>query len=320
MAEYTPDQQLKSFRRILCATDLTSRSDSALHRAVTLARQTGARLTVVHAIGERPPGRVMRMQINRAYVQLLSKLENTFNAELEFVDVVVRAGAPRQVIIDAANEVDADLVVMAPPRPRRFDWIVGTTAERFIRATSRPLLVVHRPVEGSYRNVALATDLSNASVPMLRTAARLGVLDHAYATLMHASQVPYQNMLRAAGVNEDSIEHYYLSYQQELAQRLESMLISAGLAAERTHVRVRTDPPAVAIREVIEREQPELLAIGASRWFLLKRVFIGSVADQLLRAPMCDMLVIPHRSDWTKITRERRGHAASTDHWTSTAA
>jgi hypothetical protein len=35
---------------------------------------------------------------------------------------------------------------------------------------------------------------------------------------------------------------------------------------------------------------------------------------------MCDMLVIPHRSDWTKISpRGRRGQAA-TEHWTSTTA
>lgn len=318
MPEYTAD--LKSIRRMLCATDLADRSEAALHRAVALARQTGARLTVVHATEDRTPGRVMRMQINRAYVQLLAKFEKSFNSDLKSIDVVVRAGPARQVIVDTATEIDADLLVMAPPRPRRLDWIVGTTAERFIRATSRPLLVVHRPVEDSYRKVAVATDLSNASVPMLRTAVRLGVLDHAHATLVHASQVPYESMLRAAGVNEDSIDHSYVSYQQEIAQRLESMLVSAGLTAERTRVKVRTDPPALAIRDVLEREQPELLAIGASRWFLLKRVFIGSVADQLLRAPMCDMLVIPHRSDWTKVSpRRRRGHAA-TDHWTSTAA
>jgi nucleotide-binding universal stress UspA family protein len=319
MSEYTPD--LKVLRRVLCTTDLTARSEPALHRAVALARQSGARLTIVHATANRPPGRVMRMQINRAYVQLLSKLDKLFNSQAKLVDVVVRAGSAPQLIVDTANEVDADLVVMAPPRPRRFDWIVGTTAERFIRATNRPLLVVHRPVEGNYRNVALATDLSNASVPMLRTAAGLGVLDHAQATIVHALRDPYENMLRAAGIDEDMIDRSYVSYQQEIAQRLESMIVHAGLAVERTRVRVRTDPPALAIREVLEREQPELLAIGASRWFLMKRVFIGSVADELLRAPMCDMLVIPHQSDWTKITpRKRRGQAVPTTHWSSAAA
>jgi hypothetical protein len=35
---------------------------------------------------------------------------------------------------------------------------------------------------------------------------------------------------------------------------------------------------------------------------------------------MCDMLVIPHRSDWTKITPRGRHDHAATDQWTSTAA
>jgi nucleotide-binding universal stress UspA family protein len=46
---------------------------------------------------------------------------------------------------------------------------------------------------------------------------------------------------------------------------------------------------------VIEEERPDLLTIGASRWFLIKRLLIGSVADKVLRTAMCDVLVIPQR-------------------------
>ena len=61
--------------RIVCATDFTARSDLALSRAVLLARQTGARLTLVHAVDARRSERQVRAQVNRAYVQLLSKVD-----------------------------------------------------------------------------------------------------------------------------------------------------------------------------------------------------------------------------------------------------
>ncbi len=66
---------------------------------------------------------------------------------------------------------------------------------------------------------------------------------------------------------------------------------------------MRTDAPAPAIREVLEHERPELLTIGASRWFLLKRLLIGSVADNLLRSGHCDVLVIPARDSSAQAER-----------------
>ena len=49
--------------RIVCATDFTARSDLALSRAALLAQQTGARLTLVHAVDPRRSERVLRARI-----------------------------------------------------------------------------------------------------------------------------------------------------------------------------------------------------------------------------------------------------------------
>jgi nucleotide-binding universal stress UspA family protein len=236
------------------------------------------------------------MQANRAYVELLSQVDRAFGSAAGFIDVVVRRGEPRNVIAQTAIEWDADLIVVAAPQSRRLDAIVGTTAERLIRTAKRPVLVVHREMQGVYQNVAIATDLSNASVPMLRTAVRLGALDQASATVVHAIHPSYDDMMRSAGLDESAIGLWHRSSQTGARQRLQAIIAAAGLDPQSVRAIVRSDPPAKAIRNVLESERPELLAIGASRWFLLKRLLIGSVADRLLRAASCDMLVIPHRS------------------------
>ncbi len=282
-------------RRIVVATDLTARSEPALHRAASLARQSGARLGIVHAIDPRQTERAVRAQANRAYVQMLARADQLFGFAAGFIDVAVRAGGPRDVIAKAANEWDADLIVVAAPRSRRLDSIVGTTAERLIRNAKRPLLVVHRAGEGSYRHVAIAADLSSTSLPMMQSTVGLGVLAGADVTLIHAVYPPYEGMLKAVGVDEAAIHQYQHGWRDEAALNLRAMIAQAGIETERARVIVRTDAPAPAIREVIEHERPELLAIGASRWFLLKRLLIGSVADNLLRSGHCDVLVIPAR-------------------------
>jgi nucleotide-binding universal stress UspA family protein len=281
--------------RIVCATDLRVRSTFALNRAVQLARQTGARLTLVHAVDARRSAPRVRAQVNRAYVQLLSMVDRTFGSAAAATDIVVRAGGPLEVIVKVATEVDAALVVLAAPQRRRLDSVFGTTAERLLRAMQRPVLVVHRRTTFSYRRVSMALDLSNASLPMIQAAARLGMLERAETTLLHATAPPLEGMLKTVGVEEQAIDDYKQGWQNDARVRLQAMLTAAELDIQRTRILVRTEPPAAAIQRVIEEERPDLLTIGASRWFLIKRLLIGSVADRVLRTAMCDVLVIPQR-------------------------
>jgi universal stress protein E len=281
---------------------------------VLLARQTGARLTLVHAVDARRSERQVRAQVNRAYVQLLSKVDQGFGAESAAIEIDVRAGGPLDVIARVASEVSADLVVLAAPQRRRLDSIVGTTAERLLRAIGRPVLIVHREARDSYRRVALAVDLSNMSLPMIQTASRLGVLDDAETTLLHATSAPHEGMLKTVGVEEQAIDVYRQGWEDDARSRLQAILTAAEMEVGRTRLLVQPESPALAIQQVLEREQSELLTIGASRWVLLKRLLIGSVGDSLLRTAMCDVLVIPHRyfivgirkSDPPRVSRGQR--------------
>jgi universal stress protein E len=284
----------RSLHRIVCATDLSARSTAAWLRAAALARQTGARLTLLHVIDPRLPARAARRRANRAYVEMLSQADRAIGATAGFIDVVVRRGRVRGTIARIADEVGADLLVVAAPKLRRFDSIVGTTAERLVRTAKRPVLVVRREMQGSYRSVAIAADLSSASLPMLRTAVCLGAIESATATLVHGVHPSYDDMLRSTGLDESTIDRYHFGAQENARQRLQTMIADAGLAPERAAVIVRSDSAAASICAVLEQQRAELLVIGASRWFLLKRLLIGSVADRLLRAAECDVLVVPY--------------------------
>lgn len=285
----------KHARQILFATDLTERSIAAWHRAVLLARQTGAHLTLLHVVESNQPERIARMQTNRAYFELLSQAERAFANEGIPVDIVVRRGGVRQIIARTAEELNADLIVVGAPRSRRLDSIVGTTAERLVRSARRAVLIVRREAADVYRNAVIATDLSDASPSMIRTAVQLAALGEATATVIHAHHLPYDGMMRSVGVEEAKILDYELSARQDSKRRLLNMSDEAGLSNVRARVVVRPEPAAVSIGRVLELERPELLVIGASRWFLLKRLLIGSVADRLLRAARCDVLIVPHR-------------------------
>ncbi len=289
-------------RRILCATDMTERSAPAMQRAQSLAHRTGARLTMLHVVASKQPDRIARMQANRAFVQLLSDVERIYGPAAGAIDILARRGEVRETIAATANDVGADLIVIAPPRPRRADAILGTTAERLIRTARRPVLVVHGTTSDHYRSVVMATDLSRSALPMARTAVCLAALDGVPSTIVHAIGVG-DGMMKSAGLDESTIADFERTTVESARRRLRAFSTEAGLPAESTRVLVSRDRAADAILAVIEQEQPDLLAMGASRWFLLKRLLIGSVADRVIREASCDVLVIPHRPEALRFAR-----------------
>ncbi|HEU4652382.1 MAG TPA: universal stress protein [Steroidobacteraceae bacterium] len=284
-------------RRVLCASDLNPRSRAALQRAALVAQQMDAALVIVHAVPHSHSERELRSRCNRAYVRLLTHAEEVLGSSAESLNILVRSGDALDVISQAATEWNADLVVLAAPEPRRLDGITGTTAERIVRSTKRPVLVVHGSAQAHYRNVALAVDMSRASMPMVRRAVAFGVIDDADTAVVHAFEPPYHTLMHSSGIAPDQIERYKDGWTEELKSQLGATLAKSGVALSRARLVVRAVPAMTAIQDTLSDAATELLIIGASRWFFLKRLLIGSVADRLLRSVTCDVMVIPSERD-----------------------
>lgn len=287
--------------RILCAADLTSRSDPAIARAVLLARHSEAEIMFVHAVSGIESGRVMRMKIVRAHARLLSQVERVMEHAPDSARVSVRVGTPIQAIVGAAAEWTPDLIVMARPHRRPMDFAIGTTAERVIRATRSPVLIVSRQPTQSYQRVVIATDLSDTSVKIARTIASTGVLREAQAWVVHAFEPPYYGTL------DSSAQAYAEAFAHHPRVRLDETFLEAlsdhGVELSRVEAVVQPMRPFKAIERCLERTRAELLVIGTSRLFLLKRLLFGSVADEVLRRVDCDVLAISPRA------RKRSGRA-----------
>lgn len=279
-------------RRILCATDLSLRSERAMRRAALLARQMNAEVHFVHAVSDRLSGRILRAKVNRAYALLLSQSERLVRHAPENVTTAVRLGKPLDVLIAEAREYQPDLIVMARPNRRRLDAITGTTAERMIRGGGCSVLLVAGSSEGPYKRVVLATDASSTSTHVIRTVQDMGMLEHAYAWVVHAFGMPYHHI-----VTSDSFHTYedlLLQTEWNSAARRDVIesLDDAGIDLTRVHITTEQAQPLTAIQRSIDQVQPQLLVIGVSRWLALKRILAGSVADQVFRTVNCDVLAI----------------------------
>jgi len=278
--------------RVLCATDLGVGSDAALSRAREIARALGAQLHLLHVVDSARSAHATGRR--RAHAQLnIDALSRKIAWSGSDVEGSVRASRrPHNAIADVAIEWDADLIVLGPYRRRLGDSFRGTTAERILRRAGRPVMVVNREAAGPYEHVLVASDLSRMSADIARVSKQLGLLEGARASVVRAPQHSLGLMLYLARGNESAVSSKQRSRSRYASKQIEAQLERAGLTGARVSVSSPQTSPLHAIEQVAQREGSDLIVVGSSRFPLLKRVFIGSVSNEVVRAMEHDVLLV----------------------------
>jgi len=274
--------------RILVGTDLSGRAQAALARAVALVSRSDSHLALVHVVDNDLPPEIVDAHRERAQKWLSEHVPPGSRAPE--VEVLVRAGDPHQELLAAADELEADLIVLGAHRRRLLlDAFVGTTAERLLRVNTRPVLVVHNQSTARYGRVLAATDLSESSASALRSAKDLGLLA-GQTTLVHVFHAAAKGKLQQVGVDTES---HIEAERAAAAGAVDAFLKKNGLAELRTRVLLREGRAAHAIRSLVTELKPDLLVLGTKGHTGIKRATLGSVTETLLRAVPCDVLAVP---------------------------
>jgi nucleotide-binding universal stress UspA family protein len=260
----------------LVASDLTDRSCLALGRAIRLKRASAAALTLLHVI---EPGLTEELEHNRraaARATLEAHLSQASHEELRRVVIEVLVGDPVATIVAESEARGADLIVLGEPAKRRLkELFVGTTAERVVRNSQRPVVVVKTQSDGPYQRVVVAFDLSEAAERVLDTA--LSLAPHAQFRLVHASG--------PGGAEERERTRGHLDDVAKRA-RDRSAYPSARVALE-----VVEGHPASVVANARAAFDADLLAMGTHGRGRLQTAFLGSVAQELAATSACDVLV-----------------------------
>jgi universal stress protein E len=118
---------------LMAATDLSSRSDKALHQAALIALQCKARLVILHVVNEAQPAELVDRKTSEAKAILNACAADIAKLNDLEVDVVVRHGTPYLLIAETARERAADLIVMGAHQKDVWrDLFRDTTIERVV--------------------------------------------------------------------------------------------------------------------------------------------------------------------------------------------
>lgn len=277
---------------ILVASDLSSRSKPAVQRAVQLAEGSGAVVCVLHVVEEDLLEDRMRHEIRSAEDYLSDQIAG-LGAPSQ-AEVAVVTGHAFHAIGEEARAREADLIVMGAHR-RQFlrDVFVGTTIERVTRTAGRPVLMANCKTGERWRKVFIATDMSDSSGHAARKAHELGLLDHADVTFVHGYAPITRQMMTHAGIPADRVreeaEREFQSTRRDLGRFIQSL----DLGDLSYNARIIEGVGADAIAGLVEQAKPDLLVIGTRGLSGVKRLFLGSVAQELMGSVDVDVLAVP---------------------------
>lgn len=280
-------------RKILVATDLSSRAAKAFERALLLAETHMASVVLLHVVDEDLPEAIIEAELQQARDYLMDSHSPRATALGVGLEVHTIAGAAHEAITDIARSGAADLVVLGAHRRRLLrDIFVGTTAERVIRSGTFPVLMVNRKPKGRYRSVVAGVDFSPTARQALVTAKSLGLLEDVRLAVVHGFIPLADGMMRYAGVEEDKIQEYMTQSALEARKQMSEFLSHPELSSLRPEVLVEHAAPYEAIARTCDALDADLVVVGTRGLSGMKHVLLGSVTDEVLRNLECDVLAV----------------------------
>ncbi len=139
------------YRKILLSVDLHDEASwaKALPSALELCQAFHAELHVVTVVPDLPLGLVNLYMAQDAGKKLVTAAKDGLT---EFIEKRIPAGfkvkwhvvhgSVYRSILDLADNIDADLIVMASHRPAMGNYLLGPNAARVVRHATRSVLVV----------------------------------------------------------------------------------------------------------------------------------------------------------------------------------
>lgn len=294
-------------RAILLPLDGSRLAEAAIPPTIAIARAFGAAVTLLHVLEADPPAEVHGESHlgNRAdAIAYLDEVATRF-AGLQ-VSVHVHAEPERDVsqsIVDHAEEIDADLIVLANHgRGGLRGLFFGRVAQQVLQRGRRPVLAVPvmerdgQPAAGAPARLAVLlnqTAESESVIPLaVRFATAFGASLHlilAVPTLgtVASDRSPTATLMPSATKEVLNLEeregHAYLD---EIAARLQ------GIGVPVTSAVVRGEPAASVVAEA-ERVGANLLALTTHARGGLSGLLSGSVGAKILARSNLPLLLVP---------------------------
>lgn len=273
-----------NIKRILCPTDLSDHSGKAVRYALALARAHDAEVIFFYCTPD------------------VAGEEKLKASVLEYVDVsdsrwrvlATNAADVGEAIMMKAQLEHVDLIVMRSRRRPHRAALLGSTAETVCRSAPCPVLVMHND-EQEFVNDQLTVNLNRVLVAYdFSDYSELALKYGLSIAQEHQAELHLLHVLPARSLNEPEIAWYPAqgeSAYHTAARRLQRVVPSEVHLWCDVKTAVSEGHPYREVLNYAEKNEIDLISVGAHGAGFGMRALFGSNVDRVLRQAPCPVLV-----------------------------
>jgi len=325
---------MKRFKNILFVTDSRLTGGDALERAVSLAENNQASLTIIDVaehitagIGM-PDGGPISLALQAATVsehsQGLETLVDPYRKRIE-IQTMALTGVPFLEIIREVLRNGHDLVIKMPETRDWLDRLFDSDDMHLLRKCPCPVWIIKPGAPKSYQRILAAVDVHDAYPPaeqetrfalnhqILEIANSLALSDFAELHIVHAWHAIGESAMRGALMHtpEDKIIAYVEEVRQQHAASLDGLMkdVTGNLGQDaldylkpQTHLLkgwARKEIPALA-----KQIEADLVVMGTVARTGVPGFIMGNTAETILNQIDCSVLAIKPPGFVTPVTLE----------------
>jgi nucleotide-binding universal stress UspA family protein len=292
------------FSHILVGTDGSEAADEAVDFAARLAHEHDGELILCYAVNWLPP--VANAADAGSMIDPAPILAELRAAGEAYIDRAARRakaagvapqhrvveGAAAPSILDLARDEGCTLIVMATHgRAGLEHFFVGSTTEAVLRGSTIPVLTIragkHTARPGRcFERIIVGIDDSEPSDAALATVVDFPAEDRRHVLLCGVAGSAFVvggREYRQAAIDE---------LHEETERVVETALATAGKRGRSFEVRVVDGRTAPALIAAAEQEKADLIVLGSHGRRGLRRLFLGSVAENVVQSASIPVLVV----------------------------
>ncbi len=298
-----------TFTHILCPVDRSDVSRRALDYAVSLARWSAARLTVLEVIDVTPPvstGAIPEMvlvpdELRQGVREQLSGLVTPALAADVAAEVRVEEGQVAPRVLQVAADESVDLIVMGTHgRSGVQRLVLGSIAEKMVRQAACPVLTVppgdaHVPSPDTpFQTVICPTDFSDVSAVAVALASDLAAEARARLLLLHVVDWPFGHT-----VGPDPVTTLRESLLAQAERELTAQLPPPRTGVPGPEAIADVGHPARQITALARSRAADLIVMGVSGRGAVGLAVLGSTTHRVLREACCPVLTVRDAGEHT---------------------
>jgi nucleotide-binding universal stress UspA family protein len=294
------------FQRILCATDLSEFSNSAVIQAIGMAKEFGATLYICHVI-DLP----MVSMHGAAFVYPEDQIEEMKTGALEQIsglikdsslnwEALVETGPVSSTLCRLVIDKKADLAIVSTHgRTGLKRLFLGSVTERLLRTIACPLLVVTPPEKAAglqtsfkgfgFKQILVGCDFSADSGRAVEVGFSLAQEFEAAIHLVHVVEpFVYRDTTMPDAVKLET----FSGVSAGCRERLEALVPGEAHNWCNIHIACEAGKPFQALKGYADAHQIDLIVLGVRGHSLVETMLLGATTDRVIRGVSCPVLSV----------------------------